>query len=361
MPEQIEKQARTLAYAARAAACRVTQEPGSLLLEIPKPELQRRALLAERLEEFKPARPTAVPAGITTGGRVLWLDIADERMAHVLIGGVTGTGKSVLLKYILMRLLRQNKPGELALIAADPKVGNREGLLPFVHAGHLLHPIQDDTVEVVRLLRWVRAEMQRREVVNETTPRLLVVIEEVAHYTDENKDVVPLLKKIAQVSRSWGIHLLVTTQHPGAKSLGDAIENIPCTFMGRVARGTQVYGATGRKGTGADELLQRGDMLCLSAGEVTHFQAPYATNQWIWTRVPKGGPRSLDGQLPRTDRIDTGAVRGGRRGRDVTDADIERVRSAVLAGRGVEYVRQTLRIGTDKARTLHTAICKGEM
>lgn len=356
--EQVEAMSSTLGLAAQAGACRISRADGALLLELPKPESARLPLRAERLEAIPPPWSTAAPLGLTTGGKLLWLDLADERQAHILIGGMTRSGKTVLLKWLLYRWLAQNPPAELAVVAADPKINNRDGLLPFSHAAHLLHPIQRDVSEVVRLLTWVLCEMERREALNVTTPRLLVVLEEVAHFTDQSQQVTPLLKQIMQTAASWNINVICTTQHPGAKSLGDAIVNFSATLLGRVARGTQVYGASGRKGTAADELLMRGDMLYIGAGETIRFQAPLADERQ-WRRIRRGGPGTLANQLPPTERLALAPPRGGVPGKVITPGDVARVKDAVLAGRGVEYVRQTLRVGTNRARQLHTDILEG--
>jgi hypothetical protein len=359
-PEDIEKQAGTLAFAAGASTCRTSRIDGGLLIEIPKPEAARRVLLAERLEPVAAPVPTAVPLGITTGGKILWLDLADERQAHLLIGGVTGTGKTVFEKWLLYRLLAQNSPQDLAVVAADPKARHPKGLLPFTHAAHLLHPIQQDAFEVVRLLTWVLCEMERRKATRELKPRLLVVLEEVAHFTDQSPQILPLLKDVLQVGRDWGINVIATTQQPGKKSLGDAADNFSVTILGRVARGTQVYGAAGRKGTYADELLMRGDMLYLGAGETVRFQAPLADSRQ-WNRIRRGGPGDLSHQLPRAEMIAPAAVRGGKQGRVITREDVERVRPLVQAGRGVEAIRQALGIGTDRAKVVYQQIQRGEL
>jgi len=359
--ELFEGMAATLGVAAGVSeACRISRVDGALLLEIPKPERLRLPLRAERLEAIAPPAPTAAPLGLTTGGKLLWLDLADERQAHILIGGITQSGKSTLLKWLLYRWLAQCSAGQLALIAADPKINNVQGLQPFRHAMHLLHPIQRDASEVVRLLTWVLCEMERREALNITTPRLLVVLEEVAHFTDQSKQVAPLLNQIMKTAAGWHINVLATTQHPGAKSLGDAIVNFSATIIGRVARGTQVFGATGRKGTAADELLMRGDMLYIGAGETIRFQAPLADDRQ-WRRVRRGGPRSLDDQLPRADRIALALPKSNPTGRVLTPGDVERVRAAVLSGQSVNYVRQALGIGTDRARELHASIRAGRV
>ncbi len=362
-PEEVETMARALGVVAGAKTSVITPLNGSLLIEIPKPEHLRGILSGRRIEaEVKPRGPFAVPLGVRVGdlgNEVLWLDLRNEMHAHVLIGGITQSGKSMVLKWLLYWLLTHNKATDLAWVAADPKRGNQGGLLPFAHSGHLLHPIQRDVVEVVRLLTWVLVEIERREITGETRPRLLVVLEEVKHFTDKSGDVAQLLAEIIQVAAAWGIHVIATTQAPKQRTVGDALSNFPVTIMGRVARDTEAFGATGRAKTGVGALLQRGDMICLLAGDTIHFQAPYLDLRYLWSRVPKGGPGRLDDVLPREDRIRVG-VRKSQVRQWRTD-EIETARELVQAGRGVEAVRRALGIGTDTAKRLCEQIRAGEL
>jgi len=36
----------------------------------------------------------------------VWLDLTDERTCHVIIGGTTGSGKTVALHWLLYRILK---------------------------------------------------------------------------------------------------------------------------------------------------------------------------------------------------------------------------------------------------------------
>ncbi len=360
-PSDISSMADALALAAQAESCRVSQGIGQMLIEIAKPKDARMVLRADRLETLPMPNRTTVPLGISTGGKVVTLDLADERQAHVLFGGATGSGKSTELKWVLYRLLAQNSPADLEIIACDPKITHKaEGLRPFAYVPQLRHPIQPNVTEVTQLLTWVMMEIKRRENEGRTTPRLLVVVEEVKHFIDQNKDVQKILAEILQIGRGWGINVLATTQHPGVKSIGDGLSNFLVTVLGRIAREQQAFGAAGRAGSDAATLLGRGDMLYIGAGETIRFQAPYADGRQ-WVKIKRGMPRDLTAELPRPDLLQIPAAgKGGKPGRVVTPADIDALRPAIRAGRGAEYVRQTLNIGTPRATQLYQQILSEE-
>lgn len=353
-PETIEQLSGALALAAGAESCRVARDGGRLLLELPKKEADRRPLRALRLDGLAPPTATAVCAGVATGGRPLWLDIADERFAHVVLGGTTGSGKTVLLRWLLYRLVKQNRPEELRVLLLDPK---RTELKDFARLPHLLHPVVSNPLEVARVLAWVAGELERRADSGRNRPRLVVVVEEVAELGMTSGQVGPLLARIAQIGRAVGIHLLVTTQQPGARSLGDALVNFPARCLGRVASSTLAYGAAGRKQTGADGLLGRGDFLLLSAGETTRFQAPLADGRQ-WSQLPRAVTvATLEPELPATAMLSdlTRDPRGGRGARELAADDYRQMDAAIADGASVRKLRETFGIGHDRATRIYQA------
>ncbi len=353
-PERVERLSGALAIAAGAESCRVARDRGRLLIEIPKPPEQRRPLRAARLDVLDPPGPMAVALGIATGGRVAWLDLADERTCHVIIGGTTGSGKTMALHWLLYRLLRQNSPRSLRLLALDPKRGELD---MFARVPHLLHPVVTHPVEAGRVLAWLTAELDRRAESGRHTPRLVAVIEEVADLLAVNRELAMPIARVAQIGRSLGVHLVVTTQQPGAKSLGDAVANFPARLLGRVASATLTYGAAGRAKTMADQLLGRGDFLLLTAGTVTRLQIPLMGGR-EYGRLPRGERvATLEAELPNlvawADRFRD--PRGGRGARPLGAEEYERMERELEGGVGVKDLRAKFGIGYNRARRIRSA------
>ena len=352
-PERVEALAGALALAAGAESCRVARAEGKLLLELPKPLSERRPLPAHRLEALNPATPTAVPLGVATGGKVVWFDLADERFCHVVIGGTTGSGKSLLARWLLYRLLRQNEPADLRLLLVDPK---RFEFAQFSRTPHLLHPVTSQPLEIARVLSWVGSELDRRAETGRKHPRIVVCIEEVADILSANRSVGGLLARIAQIGRALGVHAIVTTQQPGSRSLGDSLVNYPARLLGRVASATLTYGAAGREKTGAHALLGRGDFLLLAAGETSRFQAPLVDGRQ-YGQLPRGTTvASLDTELPHLVEFADMArdPRGGRGRRELSADDYAAIAAALGAGATADDLRGTFGIGWERARRLCT-------
>lgn len=350
-PEQVEALAGALALAAGAESCRVARDGGRLLLELAKPLAQRQTLRAARLEGLTAPRATAVPLGVGSSGQAVWLDLADEGSSHVVIGGTTGSGKSMLLRWVLYRLALQNEADALRLLLIDPK---RFELQLFGHLPHLLHPVVSQPMEIARVLAWLVGELERRASSGQAQPRVVCVVEEAAEVLAANREVGALLGRLAQVGRAVGIQLVVTAQQPGARSLGNALVNFPVRILGRVASATLTYGAAGRQRTRADALLGRGDFVLLRAGETIRFQAPLLDSRFV-TRLPHvAQPASLEDELPGVlpladaDRD----PRGGRGRRRLSEEDYEALAGALAEGASVEALRERFGIGWERASRL---------
>ena len=348
-PARVERLTGALALAAGAETARVSRDAGRLVIEIPKPAAERKPLRARRLDALPPPTATAVALGITTGGRVAWLDLADPNTPHLLIAGTTGSGKTVALHWLLYRLALQNDPAALRLVMLDPKRGE---LAPFAHVPHLLHPIASAPLEMARLLTWATDELDRRLTSGRRAPRVVVVVEEIADLLKSNPDAAGALARLAQVGRGLGVHLVGVTQQPGARSLGDALANFPARLLGRVASATLTYGAAGRSRTQADQLLGKGDFLLITADSTTRLQLPMIGGQQYGALPHTAQPARLDAELPVSAELAdvTGRdTRGGRGRRELGAAEYEALNQALQDGAGADALRARFGIGWDRA------------
>ena len=80
-------------------------------------------------------------------------------MPHVLVGGSTGSGKSVCINSMLISFLYKFRPDELKLILVDPKVVEMQ---PYKKLPHLAVPVVTDPNRVIGALRWAVNEMEHR-------------------------------------------------------------------------------------------------------------------------------------------------------------------------------------------------------
>ena len=160
-------------------------------------------------------------------------------MPHMLVGGSTGSGKSVFLFTMLASMLMTHpKKEDMQLILSSSKLEDFihfEGL-PHLYSGKII----SDATEATSVIKdVVFQESERRgkllaeaRVANiaeynknstEKLPPIVVVIDEFADLADqlettkERNAFYKPVQRIAQAGRSRGIHLVICTQRPEAK------------------------------------------------------------------------------------------------------------------------------------------------
>jgi S-DNA-T family DNA segregation ATPase FtsK/SpoIIIE len=181
--------------------------------------------------------PTA-RLGLSADGTVD-VDLARDG-PHGLIAGTTGSGKSELLRTLVVSLAAQVGPDHVTMILVDFKGGSTfDACARLPHTVGVVTDLDDGLAE--RVLVSLDAEVRRRErllravgaddlaayrrTVDDPLPRLVVVIDEFASLAKELPDFLGTLVAIAQRGRSLGIHLLLATQRPAGVVTDDIRAN----------------------------------------------------------------------------------------------------------------------------------------
>ena len=268
-----------LALALGAPSARLTRTQGTLSLEVPRPDapvlslldLSHRLAADPHLQRALALAGTAI-LGLDAEGVPLLLRLASPEVAHCLIAGTTGSGKTELARTLVASLLLHQKPRDLQLALFDPK---GRGLAPFAAAPHLLFPLVADPAQALLRLRYLVAEMERRDREQIERPRLVVVLDELADLLQTGgSEVGLLLTRLVQRGRSAGLSLVACTQKPSAQVVGSVLKaNFPVRLVGKVASAEDARVAAGVGGTGAEKLRGRGDFLLLAGGQLIRFQA----------------------------------------------------------------------------------------
>jgi S-DNA-T family DNA segregation ATPase FtsK/SpoIIIE len=315
---QIKDLTEELALALNSDTCRVARQRGLVTLEIPRPDPQpiRLLPLQHKLVQRHELPFGAALVGLAENGAPLLVRLPSPQVAHVLITGTTGSGKSSLLRSIIASLALCHRRRQLCFVLVDPR---RRAFGPLAGLPHLLRPVLSQPEEISQtlhtLLRLIEARDQagRAPVSADRAgdPRVVVVIDELADLALASDDrISPALERLAQRGRAAGIHLIVCTQYPAARALGSLSQaNFPVRLVGQVTSPEEAQAATGYTGTGAERLRGPGDFIAVAGGQMTRFQAAYTTareladvvshklkaerGQWVQVRPgPAAAPRA---------------------------------------------------------------------
>ena len=258
---------------------RLYRKGDAIRVEVPRSDVA--VVRFEAMRRRLPKMPylTAM-LGVDEEGAPLLLNFASPDVAHVLVAGATGSGKTLLMKTILLSLALYNPQNRLQLALIDPKA---RGLAPLARLPHLIRPPETDARQAVALLEGLVVEMERRDRNRITRPAIIVAIDELADLRMvAGKRVETALTRLTQRGREAGIHLILATQRPAASIVGGMVKaNLPVRLVGAVTSPEDAKVATGIAGSGANRLRGRGDFLLVARQEMVRFQAPYASDDTI--------------------------------------------------------------------------------
>lgn len=269
----IKSLADDLALAMRVPSLTIERSKEGIVLEFSNPNPTPVSLLT-LLDEVRPLPISTVLLGLTDAGAPLLARLSAPEVAHILVAGTTGSGKSVLLRTMAASLALSHRPDVLSMVCIDPKARTFSVLdgLP-----HLPRPPIADLAEAVEaldsLVRMMEIRDRRGERpdvgVGSSAPRIVVFIDELADLIMlGEKSVTESLTRLVQRGREAGIHLVAATQHPSSAILSSLMRaNFPLRLVGKVVSADDARVASGRAGTNAHLLNGRGDFLAVSGGD----------------------------------------------------------------------------------------------
>ena len=226
------------------------------------------------------------------GGRII-VDL--KEMRHLLVAGMTGSGKDPCLHSILLSILFRAKPDEVKLILIDPGLVD---LYRYNNLPHLLVPVVVDTERAVMALSYaVTITNDRLKIISEynvkdldeynekmrensqyekAMPQIVIAINELSHMMEEaSSKTQELISRLAAKSSAAGIHMVVCTQRPKMKILSDAIRaNIPSRIAFHVSSKAESRIILDKPG--AERLQAHDDMLFSPMGiQPLHVQGVF--------------------------------------------------------------------------------------
>jgi S-DNA-T family DNA segregation ATPase FtsK/SpoIIIE len=255
-------------------------EPRVCLLDCPRVKVEWRVVGCDQFDRVASAfagnaMRLPVTPGVDVAGMPVIFDLAEA--PHLLIGGTTGSGKSVCMNALLLSLLAasRKKPIQLALI--DPK---QVELTNWRGCANLFGEIATSSTEAMALLDTLIDEMNTRyqrfsalgvKDIAGARERgfeggwIAVAVDELADLIMQNKQAESRLVELAQKSRAAGIHLVLATQRPDAKTFTGLLRsNCPTRIALKVQKHTESTIILDE--SGAEKLLGAGDMLFKGIG-----------------------------------------------------------------------------------------------
>ncbi len=274
---RVESLSREIAVALGAPSARVTTQGNAVRIEVPRTDPQPLKLFAlcARIPPSRIPFGTAV-LGLADDGAPLLIRLPSPEVAHVLVAGTTGSGKTALMQTIILSLALLNHRRQMQFVLIDPKGRAFE---PMTGLPHLLRPIVTQPEQAVQVLNDLVNLMEQRDRSRVTDPRVIVAIDELADLVQTGgPTIIESIARLVQRGREAGIHVVGATQKPSSSIIGPLVKaNFPVRLVGRVVSADDARVAAGVGGTGAEKLTGRGDFVAVYGPGLIRFQAAYAS------------------------------------------------------------------------------------
>jgi len=282
---RVESLSREIAVALGAPNARVTTQGNSVRIDVPRTDPQPLKLLplCARIPATRVPFGTAI-LGLADDGAPLLIRLPSPEVAHVLVAGTTGSGKSALMQTMIMSLALHHHRRQMQFVLIDPKSRAFEAMsgLP-----HLLRPIVTQADQAVQVLNDMVHLMEQRDQSRVTDPRIVIAIDELADLVQTGgQGILDNLGRLVQRGREAGIHVIGATQKPSSAVIGPLIRaNFPVRLVGHVVSADDARVAAGVGGTGAEKLTGRGDFVAVYGPGLIRFQAAYISASEIENSV----------------------------------------------------------------------------
>jgi len=227
-------------------------------------------------------------------GEIVYYDLNSED-PHALVGGMTKSGKSVLLSEIIVDLISTNKLNELELILIDPKKVE----FTIFEDSKYVKEVVTKKEKATQILDEIVAEMEKRydkireyktkninqlyEKTGIKFKRIVVIFDEVADWMvdkDFKKEVEEALNRLSSKARAAGIHLIIATQRPDNTIISPILRaNLGAKFALKVdsEKNSKII----LDEEGAEKLLGYGHILAKFNGEKHYIQGAYLSEDEI--------------------------------------------------------------------------------
>ena len=261
-----------LAAALNTPGVRVARQGVAAVVEVPRPGPVVVHLLP-LLRTLQCVPPVTATLGLADDGAPLLIRLPSPVVAHILVAGAAGSGKTVLLRTMILSLaLRHPRQEELALVLAGQALTDLSGL------PHLVRPVITDGREAAEVLHSLVRLTTRRAGGAEAALPVVTFFDELTSPLGAGGPAAERdLRWLLQSGRVAGVHLIATTRYLDHPSVRRLIGAFPVRIVGRVTGLEQARVASGWPGTGAERLSSPGDFIAVAEGQLTRFQAAYVT------------------------------------------------------------------------------------
>lgn len=264
-----------------------------------------------------------VPFGLTESGNPIIIDIKESAKngmgPHGMLIGATGSGKSEVLRTMVLAMALTHDPIQLNFVLVDFKGGATfAGMDTLPHVSAMISNLEEESFLVARMEEALQGEMSRRQELLRAAgnfakveeyenarragkhdgpplPALFVIIDEFSELLVAHADFIKVFEAIGRLGRSLSVHLLFASQRIDTKA-GDLMSHISYRI------GLKTFSAAeSRSIIGSDAAFKLpplpGSGYLLAGGEeMVRFRASYVA------APPRDAVKAVDAEAPEDEQ-----------------------------------------------------------
>lgn len=267
----------------------------SLVIEVEYPF--ERTPLAWSLAPISKLQPGECIVGRDYSGKIakpVTLDLSSNEVSNIMVAALPGSGKSQAAVQMVASAAANTSPKEIKFILLDPKCSKELKLL-----GNLRHAeFIEEHEKCVQAIHEVREEIERRKH-NDDRRTIVLVIDELAEFVSKSKEhaeLIPVLRSIARMGRSFGVKVIAATQYPMAEATDSELRAmLDARLGGHVGSETQSRVCMDIPGVGCETLPKRGAFYYKDGNsKVTRINTHYLPYEDLFNVVDETNERWLD-------------------------------------------------------------------
>ncbi len=248
---------------------------GAIAIDLPRKDRQ-----AAMFSDFwQPSKKLEGAIGVNIDGKLIKVDLRNPDTCHFLVGGMTGSGKSVWLQSFYLSLALAHSPDMFQAIICDPKRVSfpmmRESdhlRMPIIYDAEKAEPVLADLINIMEYRYGLLEQSNCQDIAEyskrtgNSEPTILFICDEFADLLDaaeDRKGCESKLVRLAQKARAAGINLCLGTQRPDRDVVTPRLRsNLVVRIALRVksVQDSDIILGGGDKAINATSLLGKGDL-----------------------------------------------------------------------------------------------------
>jgi hypothetical protein len=229
----VAQAAREIAKAVGVAEVHVLLQPDGLIIDVPLNH-DRALRLLPLMGALADLESLTAVVGMSDQGRPLLLDLKQQDSWHLWIEGPRASGKSELLRTLVISLALQNRASHLKLLGIDVS-GHELGIIEALP--HTLTRLATNKRHAYEMIGWLELEIERRLRKGIQQPAILLAIDDLAWMDMRpSSGLAGSFRRVLSYAVQAGVHVLAASRSvrtPTIRRMLSASEPMKAVSMAR--------------------------------------------------------------------------------------------------------------------------------